>query len=129
MLSLQHIGGDEVDIGPWANSTAIHQWLAAHSTACPDDANITCGTMGDLQPYFTRRVVSIIQKYRPDAQIQGWNPGIGGFYRHGNLGARFPTFTYNDWNGNDNVWQGGIADMTDPAKENASVILSVRMTY
>ena len=29
-------------------------------------------------------------------------------------------------NGNDNVWQGPTADMTDPAKENASVILSVR---
>ena len=29
----------------------------------------------------------------------GWNPGIGNFSRHTDIGAQYPNFTYSNWNG------------------------------
>ncbi len=146
-----HIGGDEVWMPPWSNSSAIQAWIEKYKDGCPDDPQIKCSSFGDLQPYFTRRTVEIIRKHRPDgtcaqpvlpslcahalqacadtlrhvlaAQIQGWNPGVGQFYGHGNLGTRYPYFTYNNWNG-PGVWSKPMSDMTSTASSNASVILS-----
>eukprot|EP00039_Didymoeca_costata_P009980 m.133243 g.133243 ORF g.133243 m.133243 type:complete len:644 (-) comp14667_c0_seq7:154-2085(-) len=118
-----HIGGDEVWSVPWSNSTIVQSFCKQHAKACPDDPNITCGSIGDLQPYFTRRVVEIINNLKPGAQLQGWAPGVEGFYQYGNLGSRYPNFTYSNWNGWDG-WQGPMSRMTDESQENASVILS-----
>ena len=64
------IGGDEVWLPPWANSSAIQAWIEKYKAGCPDDPQIKCDSVHALQPYFTRRVVEIILKLRPDAQIQ-----------------------------------------------------------
>ena len=112
---------------PWANSSAVQKWIATHGlddggSGCPDDSTVSCGDIGDIQPYFTRKVtatlttghelvglshllttlpqvVSIIEKFRPGSSVMGWNPGIGNFSRHTDIGAQYPNFTYSNWNG------------------------------
>lgn len=58
-----HLGGDEVWAVPWANSTTVQKWIATHGlgdggSGCPDDPTVSCGNIGDIQPYFTRKVSS-----------------------------------------------------------------------
>eukprot|EP00041_Stephanoeca_diplocostata_P014190 m.255467 g.255467 ORF g.255467 m.255467 type:complete len:705 (+) comp19616_c0_seq2:49-2163(+) len=122
-----HIGGDEVWSVPWSNSPTVQQWLAGlPGGACPDDPKIKCTSIGDIQPYFTRRTVQIIQKIHSGASIIGWNPGIGHFYVNGKMSDKYPNFTYSNWYGWDQEpeWRGPIASMTDEKNENASVVLS-----
>lgn len=122
-----HIGGDEVWSVPWSNSPTVQRLLAGlPNCACPDDPKIKCTSIGDIQPYFTRRTVAIIEKLRPGASIVGWNPGIGQFYVHGKMSDKYPNFTYSNWYGWDREpeWRDPIASMTDANAENATVVLS-----
>jgi len=113
---------------PWSNSSKVQQWMKDHADACPDDAQIKCGTTADLQPYFTRRLLSILRRIAPGAEFMGWAPGIEGFYSYGTLGGRYPDVTYDNWNGWDPAgevnWQTSMTRMTNPNQENASVVLS-----
>ena len=50
---------------PWANSSAVQKWIAAHGlddggSGCPDDSTVSCGNIGDIQPYFTRKVTATL---------------------------------------------------------------------
>lgn len=59
-----HLGGDEVWAVPWANSSTVQKWIATHGlgdggSGCPDDPTVSCGNIGDIQPYFTRKVSSL----------------------------------------------------------------------
>ena len=48
---------------------------------------------------------------------------MGAFYGHGTLGSRYPSFTYNNWNG-PRDWAHPMSGMTSETGNNASVILS-----
>eukprot|EP00039_Didymoeca_costata_P021378 m.344362 g.344362 ORF g.344362 m.344362 type:complete len:673 (-) comp24269_c0_seq1:85-2103(-) len=122
-----HIGGDEVWSVPWEKSPAIQNWLKQlPSGQCPDDPKINCTSIGDIQPYFTRRVVAIINELYPGASVMGWNPGIGNFYKYGKMSDKYPNFSYSNWFGWDREgpWQGPMSSMTNASVEDAYAILS-----
>lgn len=111
---------------PWPDSPAVNVWLKTLDGKCPDDLSIPCASIGDIQPYFTRRLVAIIENIRPGSSVIGWNPGIGALYRKAQMSDRHPNFTFSNWYGwgNQADWPGPMSHMTNINTENATAILN-----
>ena len=113
-----HIGGDEVDLGPWNRSRAVAAWTHRYASACPDDPSLRCDSVAALVKYFARRAVATVARLGKRAIAwYGYQSAIVNAYGGPGDYGRAPTqLTLDDWDGwnpqGEVFWQPGLAKLS-----------------